>query len=505
MNNSLIMFVIYFTAFLIFFVLSEWLVGIVLVAIFIVVILCFFRLIIKYNIKRNLVYLIVALIVVVLSVFYKHYNYFSKFNVKIDNNFIWTWFIVDIQSEWKYIFSDGIREFIYHSSKEYNIWDEIYTMCSIKYWLTWSILMEHKNNNFLINLVYDNGYQIYIKDAFISKVRSLTSWWFDYKKRLFMRWFYWDVYEISSIKTWKQEIWFLLTLKNKLRSMVKSAYGSNRVWGLILWMLIWDKSNIPDMDYDDFINSWLVHIVAVSWWNIIMIVVFLGTILFFLPFYVRLLVMIVIITLYSLMCWLDSSVMRAWMMWTIWLLALFFGRAISVWRLLIYAYILMLVSNPYFLIYDLGFLLSFWAIIWLVFVGRFAWLFRFKWSFIIKDYFLPTIWATIWVLPIIIIYVWKINLYSLIWNILVVPLLPFVMIYGFLSVILKWYVNYVILFQIEEYLINYIYFISKIISDNWIYIMISWLVWKVMAIFFVIVILYGLNYWQSIIYSSKSK
>jgi predicted membrane metal-binding protein len=55
----------------------------------------------------------------------------------------------------------------------------------------------------------------------------------------------------------------------------------------------------------------------------------------------------------------DSSVIRAWIMASLMIIALYFGKSILVWRLVAIALILMLLYNPYFLPYDLGFLLSF--------------------------------------------------------------------------------------------------------------------------------------------------
>lgn len=52
------------------------------------------------------------------------------------------------------------------------------------------------------------------------------------------------------------------------------------------------------------------------------------------------------------------------------LLALFWGREVNIWRLMKYAFVVMLCYNPYFLAYDLGFLLSFGALIGIVVVSE---------------------------------------------------------------------------------------------------------------------------------------
>lgn len=98
-----------------------------------------------------------------------------------------------------------------------------------------------------------------------------------------------------------------------------------------------------------------------------MIVVFLQCILFFLPFYVRIACILVTITGYSLICGMDSSVFRALLMGGLSMVALFRGREINIRRLLSISAIIMLLINPYFLAYDTGFLLSYSAIIGLIY------------------------------------------------------------------------------------------------------------------------------------------
>ena len=90
-----------------------------------------------------------------------------------------------------------------------------------------------------------------------------------------------------------------------------------------------------------------------------MIVVFLGAILFWMPFYIRNAFIILGVIFFAILSGNDSSVIRALIMSILSLLALFWGREVQIWRLLKYAFVLMLCYNPYFLVYDLGFLLSF--------------------------------------------------------------------------------------------------------------------------------------------------
>jgi predicted membrane metal-binding protein len=52
------------------------------------------------------------------------------------------------------------------------------------------------------------------------------------------------------------------------------------------------------------------------------------------------------------------------------MLALFRGKEIPIWRLLSMAFITMLIINPYYLVYDVGFLMSFTAVIGIVYISQ---------------------------------------------------------------------------------------------------------------------------------------
>lgn len=105
--------------------------------------------------------------------------------------------------------------------------------------------------------------------------------------------------------------------------------------------------------YQEFIDSGLVHIVAVSGGNIVMVVAAAMLILWWLPRYARTYAMMVIIILYAVLVGPDSSIIRASIMGLIAYMALIQGRPVPVWRSLCYAAMLMLAWNPYFLLVDI--------------------------------------------------------------------------------------------------------------------------------------------------------
>ena len=246
-----------------------------------------------------------------------------------------------------------------------------------------------------------------------------------------------------------------------------------------------------------------------QWMKHSMIVVFLSAILFFIPFYPRNAIILVTVILYSLICWLDSSVFRAAIMWWLSLLALFRWREIDIRRAMWTAFMVMILVNPYFLTYDVWFLLSFSAIIWIVYFSAFVdkWNKKFaekrleikdkkqKLTFkeklrkfirsCAKDYIEPTLWATLWVLPIMLFFMWWTNLLWIVANFFVSPIIAIVMIYGFISTILFNILPRNIFILPEKRLIDYIYRISKTTAKFGIYLHAngSWIVYLLLILF----------------------
>jgi ComEC/Rec2-related protein len=312
----------------------------------------------------------------------------------------------------------------------------------------------------------------------------------------------------------QNNISFIQKIRKNLQKNIVHAYWENKQAWLILGMLVWDKSQIPPDEYQWFIDSWLVHIIAVSWWNIIMIVVFLWAVLFFLPFYIRNAVILLTIILYAMICGMDSSVFRATIMWWLGMLALFRWKEINIRRAMSTAFIVMLIVNPYFLTYDVWFLLSFSAIIGIIYFGGFV--NKTPWFFVktpptieqhplkgeelnnlgsktlnnfgakvlsrlqgggkkfIKEFMTPTIGATLGVLPIMLFFMWKTNLTWIIANFLVVPIVAVVMIYGFISTMLFKIIPREIRLRPQKILLNYIYFISDLAQKFWVYLQAEW-------------------------------
>jgi hypothetical protein len=108
-----------------------------------------------------------------------------------------------------------------------------------------------------------------------------------------------------------------------------------------------------------------------------------------------------------------------------------------------------------------------------------------------KDYIVPTLWATLWVLPIMLFFMWWTNLLWIVANFFVSPIIAIVMIYGFISTILFNILPRNIFILPEKWLIDYIYRISWTTAKFWIYLHANWtwIVYVLLILFVVWIVL----------------
>ncbi len=312
------------------------------------------------------------------------------------------------------------------------------------------------------------------RDKFVSQWSDYS---FDFASRQVMKKVAGSLHESNSILLSTSEISLIDQRKSSIQFSNTTAYTNNRTQWLVAGMLIGDRSMMSDDDYQLFIDSGIVHIIAVSWWNIVMLVLFLQLLLFRLPFYVRIAVIIPCIIIYALICWLDASVLRATIMGSLSLLALFRGKQTMVRRSLFIAYIAMLLINPLFLIYDLGFIFSFAAVIGIVYIGQWTNHIRFdgniayRWlTRILHDYVFPSIGASMMVVPFLLFFTGKFNLTSIVANILVVPLTPIIMIGGWITTVLQWTTIGLLFATCINWFVEYIYQIAQLTQDYAVYV-----------------------------------
>ncbi len=298
-----------------------------------------------------------------------------------------------------------------------------------------------------------------------------TYWEFNYDTWRWVNWILWDMYSPSFAYLETRES-NLISFKWSLVQYIDNIYWS-RNGSLFSWLLIWDIFHMSKEEYQIYINSSLVHLVAVSWWNLLMIAAGLWIILFIFPYYIRLILIWIWVCVYGWAVWLDSSIQRALLMFICLYLSYFFWRRWSLIRNLGIAWLTLLIYNPYILSYDLGFSLSFWAVYGIIFLSSYIKSieesFNVSINVLLKNYVFPTFWASLWTYPILLFFIWPINIVGIIGNLLIVPMLPFIYLCWILSLIFTEWSHWFILYSITKFFLEAIYYIAFMVSKYWIY------------------------------------
>ena len=227
---------------------------------------------------------------------------------------------------------------------------------------------------------------------------------------------------------------FLINLKEKMEESLVSFF-SPPYSGLMESLLFGDEEKISEEWKEKFNLTGVRHITAVSGMNITIISFLIFNFLLSLGFWRNqsFYFSILLIFFYVLMIGASSSAIRAFVMAFLFLVAQSLGRLSTASRALVFAAALMLFLNPLLLKYDVGFQLSFLATMGLIFLQPiFKDLFeKIPKIFSLRENLSATLGAQIFTLPILIYNFGKISLISPLPNILILPFLPHLTIFGF--------------------------------------------------------------------------
>lgn len=184
-------------------------------------------------------------------------------------------------------------------------------------------------------------------------------------------------------------------------------------------------------------KSGTTHLVALSGQNITIVTAIVA--IFFSSFLNRKLVFwptLFVIILFVLMTGAEASVVRAAIMGGIIMFAKQIGRAHSARNAIAAAALLMILFNPKILRFDLGFQLSFAALIGIIYlapaIGKFFKMKEAPGFFGWRENFLTTTSAQLAVLPLLLINFNSFSFFSLAANILILEAVPLTMILGFI-------------------------------------------------------------------------
>ncbi|NMB48062.1 ComEC family competence protein [Candidatus Kuenenbacteria bacterium] len=232
----------------------------------------------------------------------------------------------------------------------------------------------------------------------------------------------------------------ILAAKKHYREILNTAVvypHSELLNGLVLGV----RAGIPEKILQNFKDVGLTHIIAISGMNITIIAGLMMNLFIALglrrgqAFYAAVGGLI----LFLLIIGWQASAVRAGIMGFIVLLAEKTGRLSKATRILLLAAVIILMINPQALLGDVGFQLSFLAVLGIMYfdapLQKFLTKLRVPEFLEIKSSLKMTLAAQILVLPILVYYFGNLSLVAPVANILIVPLLPFVTILGFVIIL----------------------------------------------------------------------
>ena len=252
-----------------------------------------------------------------------------------------------------------------------------------------------------------------------------------------------DIYSVVTFPTIKKikdrEISFIGTLyhlKDKCISVV-THYIREPAAGLLLGILFGVKRALASEILEEFIATGLVHIVVLSGYNIALVVEAATKMFRHTPLRVKYFLIYGSIVLFILFVGASSTVVRAGIMASIAIFARQSGRDSDGLKLLLLAASIMVMYEPLTLVYDPSFQLSFLAtlglVVWTPHTTK--WCSKVPKRFLLREVTASTIATQMTVVPYIVWYIGSVSTIGLFANILVVPVIPLVMLTGFLTLI----------------------------------------------------------------------
>jgi len=227
----------------------------------------------------------------------------------------------------------------------------------------------------------------------------------------------------------------LLTLKHAFMNRLEQVIPEPQV-GLGEGLLLGVKQALGEDIESDFRRTGIIHIVVLSGYNVMLVVTFFLLIFsFFLSPKQRVVAGVIAIASFALLVGLSATVVRASIMASLLLFAQGFGRQYDVMRALLFAGAVMLLLNPYLLIYDIGFQLSFMATLGLLLITP-----HFESTVVTglrklraTDFFFATLATQIAVLPLLLYHIGEVSIVAIVVNVLVLPVVPIAMLLTFIT------------------------------------------------------------------------
>lgn len=237
---------------------------------------------------------------------------------------------------------------------------------------------------------------------------------------------------------------------------------------LLAGLLFGARSGLPTFILDNFKTAGLSHLIAVSGFNVTVVIGLFSIWTKPLAKQLQLIATTGFIGSYVIFTGASASVVRAGILAGLILLSRYLGRPTSITRLLIVTATIMSIHNPLVVRYDIGFQLSFAAVLGLIYFST-------PFEKLLLQLKVPSELASvtgactaaqITTLPIILFYFGNFTPYAILANLLVEPIIPLLTIIGLPMVLISFIlfpVVYYLMLPIS-FLLKYIIIVSALIS-----------------------------------------
>ena len=402
-----------------------------------------------YNISENLIYHLIILLVLlwtfsIIFLFNKKINIYYLFTIFWYIFWIILWYnnLINITSKQNYIkkYINIKQEYIIEIKDIYKIKDK-----NIEYiWKLKQIWNQDSIYNINTILIYPKTYQLKIWDIIKinTKIKHFKNFdWFKYEDYMLSKnlYFYSYLYDFEIMKTNNQNFIkkYSIKIKEHFLSIINKIYPKEEAI-FLGWILIWERKSLPKELKTDFNNSWLTHFIAVSWFNITILIIFLSYILKYFPIFLRVILISWFILFFCLIVWDTAPVIRAAIMWLVWYYILISWRQWHSLAIILFTLLIMIILSPTSINYDVSLQLSFLAVIWIIYCNKYYLkIFNFLPNTLeIKTAFCLTLSALTTTLPIIIVNFWYFSILSPLSNIAVSWTIALAMLWWFVSIIL---------------------------------------------------------------------
>ena len=330
------------------------------------------------------------------------------------------------------------------------------------------IEVDHVNGKLLLLTKNSEEYQLGEVITFKGKCNAITkddtSFW---DKVSYKRGIHASVWSNQITKTaeYATGYYYLGKIQNYFENQIVSLIGDAKASALANGILLGDKSLMDKETRNEFINSGAAHILAVSGLHVSILIFFLNFVMRFIRSNkIKYSVMILFLIFYAFLTGLNPAVVRAVFMGCLALIAKMLNRNYFIVNILAFSFAFQLIIDP-FLIFHLGFWLSYLAVIGIIFIQP-QMIIKTKNKILnwIHDNITVGISAQIATLPIMLGFLGKFPLLFVVTNLITLPLS-----------IIATYVGFFLMFIAEIPFLNEIVgyiarllFSSVLITNEWI-------------------------------------